>query len=91
MTLFKSYAADNDQNSSIYQYREGRTIDAHHGCSELQKAQNIVVKSDVLIIQNNEPENEECLRFYSIPNPADTSRTIQRRELYKGTVKFMHF
>ena len=91
MPLFKSYAADYGKNNSMSQHQEGRTMDAHHGCSEVQKAQNSTVTSDQLIIQKEEPGKEESPRFYTIPNTTDTIRAIQRREPYEGTVKFMHF
>ena len=86
MQLFKCHAADNGQNNSIYQYREGRIPDAHHGCFKLQATQNSTVTSNRLIMQNEEPKKVESGRFYSIPNPTDTSRTMQTGELYQGNL-----
>ena len=91
MPHFKSHAADNDQNNSISQYGEGRKMDAHHGYSQMQKAQNSAVTSDSLIIQNQEPEKLESSCFYSIPNPTDTIRTMHGGEAYQGNVTFIHF
>ena len=88
---FQSHAADNDQNKNMSQDEEGRQMDAHLGSTELQKAQNFAVTSGQLIIQKEEPEKEESPRFYSISNPTDASRTVQRPQPYKCTIKFMVF
>ena len=91
MQLFKSYAADNDQNKSMSQYGEERKMDAHLRCWKLHKAQNSTVTSDPVIIQNEKPEKVQSRHLYCIPYPTDTSRTMQRGEPYEGNVKFMHF
>ena len=63
-------------------------MDAHHGCTELQITKNSAVTSDPLIIQNEwKKEENQCL--YNIPNPTDSSRTVQTGEPYQGTVKFV--
>ena len=65
-------------------------MDAHHDCSNKHKAQNSAVTSDGFT-QNKEQEKMECPRFYKIPNPTDTSKTVQKKGPYEGTVNFMNF
>ena len=65
-------------------------MDAYPCCSGLQKTQNLTVMSHQ-IIQNEEQKKLESLRFYCIPNPANTSRIVHRGKPYEGTVKCMHF
>ena len=66
-------------------------MDAHHGCLQLQIAQNFTVTSNPLIMQNEEGKKGEDPRLYIIPNPYNSRRTMQTGEPYQGTVICMQF